>query len=171
MLRAISYIADYSDLMPDAQRPPRWLSPTQMKAWRAFIETVGDLTMALERDLLPTGLTVGDYQVLVYLSETPDQQMRMSDLADRLQLTPSGLTRRLDGLVHHKWVDRVPSDRDRRVTMAQLTPAGFAALEAAAPVHVESVQRRIFDHLGTEQVRHLGTAFTAIAAGLEKASS
>jgi DNA-binding MarR family transcriptional regulator len=142
-----------------------------MKAWRAFIETVGDLTMALERDLLPTGLTVGDYQVLVYLSEAPDHQMRMSDLADRLQLTPSGLTRRLDGLVQHKWVERVPSVLDRRVTMAQLTAAGFATLEAAAPVHVESVQQRIFDHLDSEQVRHLGTAFTAIAAGLKQATS
>ena len=142
-----------------------------MKAWRAFIETVGDLTMALERDLIPTGLTVGDYQVLVYLSEAPDHQMRMSDLADRLQLTPSGLTRRLDGLVQHKWVERVPSDLDRRVTMAQLTTAGFAALETAAPIHVESVQRRIFDHLSSDQVRHLGTAFMAIATGLEQATS
>jgi DNA-binding MarR family transcriptional regulator len=142
-----------------------------MRAWRAFIETVGDLTTALERDLMPTGLTVGDYQVLVYLSESPDHQMRMSVLAERLQLTPSGLTRRLDGLVHNNWVTRVPFDVDRRVTMAQLTPAGFAVLEAAAPIHVESVQRRIFDHLSPDQVRCLGTAFTAIAAGLESSAS
>jgi DNA-binding MarR family transcriptional regulator len=142
-----------------------------MRAWRAFIETVGDLTTALERDLGPTGLTVGDYQVLVYLSETPQHHMRMSELAERLQLTPSGLTRRLDGLVQHKWVTRVPSDIDGRVTMAQLTPAGFAVLEAAAPVHVESVQRRIFDHLSSDQVRCLGATFSAISAGLESDAS
>jgi DNA-binding MarR family transcriptional regulator len=157
--------------MPFISRPPRWLSPQQMRAWRAFIETVGDLTSALERDLGPTGLTVGDYQVLVYLSESPDRQMRMSELAERLQLTPSGLTRRLDGLVNNSWVTRVPSDVDRRVTMASLTPAGFAVLEAAAPIHVESVQRRIFDHLNPEQVRCLGTTFSAIAAGLESSAS
>jgi DNA-binding MarR family transcriptional regulator len=73
--------------------------------------------------------------------------------------------------VQHKWVERVPSDLDRRVTMAQLTTAGFAALETAAPIHVESVQRRIFDHLSSDQVRHLGTAFMAIATGLEQATS
>jgi DNA-binding MarR family transcriptional regulator len=142
-----------------------------MSAWRAFIETTGDLTAALERDLAVTGLTVGDYQVLVYLSEAPDHQMRMSDLADRLQLTPSGLTRRLDGLVAEKWVTRVPSKLDKRVTMAQLTSAGYAVLEAAAPIHVESVHTRIFDHLTPEQVHNLGTTFTAIAKGLEESAS
>jgi DNA-binding MarR family transcriptional regulator len=157
--------------MISAPRSPRWLTPQQMRAWRAFIETVGDLTTALERDLGPTGLTVGDYQVLVYLSESPDRQMRMSELAERLQLTPSGLTRRLDGLVKNHLVARVPSEIDRRVTMAQLTPGGFAVLEEAAPIHVESVQQRIFDHLSPEQVRCLGSAFSAIAAGLESSAS
>lgn len=154
-----------------AAPPPRWLSPTQMTAWRAFIETVGDLTTALERDLLPTGLSLGDYQVLVYLSESPDHQMRMSDLASRLQLTPSGLTRRLDGLVQQGWVERIPSETDGRVTMAHMTATGWATLTAAAPIHVESVQRRIFDHLDAAQVRHLGTAFSAIAAGLAESAS
>ena len=70
-----------------------------MAAWRTYAETVVDLNAALEADLAPHGLTLGDYQVLVYLSEADDHAMRMCDLAARLQLSPSGLTRRLDGLV------------------------------------------------------------------------
>ena len=69
----------------------RWLDAEEMDAWRAYIETVVDLTAALEADLAPHGLTLGDYQVLVYLSEADAHEMRMCDLAARLQLSPSGL--------------------------------------------------------------------------------
>lgn len=144
----------------------RWLSSEEQRSWRSFIETVGDLNNALERDLAPHGLTLGDYQVLVFLSEAPDRAMRMCDLADRLQLSPSGLTRRLDGLVAAGFVTRQPSSADRRVAMAVLTPAGLAKLEEAAPDHVESVRRRIFDQLDETQVVALGVIFGAIAAGL-----
>ena len=77
----------------------QWLDAEEMSAWRSYAETVFDLNAALEADLTPHGLTLGDYQVLVYLSEATGQSMRMCDLAARLQLSPSGLTRRLDGLV------------------------------------------------------------------------
>ena len=76
-----------------------WLSADEMRAWRAFIGTNADLLGALEADLALQGVDLGDYQVLVYLSEAEGNQMRMCDLADQLQLSPSGLTRRLDGLV------------------------------------------------------------------------
>ena len=81
-----------------------------MAAWRAYAETVVDLNAALEADLAPHGLTLGDYQVLVHLSEADDHAMRMCDLAAPLQLSPSGLTRRLDGLVRMGVVERRPSD-------------------------------------------------------------
>lgn len=137
-----------------------------MKAWRAFIATTGDLQNALERDLVEHGLTMGDYQVLVYLSEADDQSMRMCDLADDLQLSPSGLTRRLDGLVTSKHVVRQPSEQDGRVMMAVLTDAGSALLADTAPHHVDSVRRHIFDHLNAEQVDAMATIFAAISSGL-----
>ena len=52
----------------------RWLDDSEMRAWRTYVETVVDLTTALEADLAPTGLTLGDYQVLVYLSEAPERR-------------------------------------------------------------------------------------------------
>lgn len=145
-----------------------WLTDREMAAWRTYIETYGDLIAAIERDLAEHDLTLGDYQVFVYLSEAPDHAMRMCDLADMLQLSPSGLTRRLDGLVKAGFVTREPSTDDRRVMHARLTSSGFRALEAAAPDHVASVRRHIFDHLDDEQVDALASIFRAIRRGLEQ---
>jgi DNA-binding MarR family transcriptional regulator len=144
----------------------RWLDATEMHAWRTFIETVGDLNAELDRDLASHGLGLGDYQVLVELSEAESSHMRMCDLAERLHLSPSGLTRRLDGLVRGGIVRRVPSDADRRVMLAELTDEGRRLLERSAPDHVESVRRRIFDRLSAAQVRSLGEIFSEIRQGL-----
>ena len=145
-----------------------WLTANEMTAWRTYVETYGDLIAAIERDLSAHDLTLGDYQVLVYLSEAPERSMRMCDLADLLQLSPSGLTRRLDGLVKTGFVTREPSTDDRRVMLATLTPSGFAALEAAAPDHVASVRRHIFDRLDDDQVDSLASIFRSIKVGLAR---
>ena len=143
-----------------------WLSPREMEAWRTYIETYGDLINALERDLVEHGMTLGDYQVLVYLSEADGHAMRMCDLADMLQLSPSGLTRRLDGLVKAGMVVREGSTEDRRVMMAKLTDDGRGALERTAPHHVASVRLHIFDHLDDVQVDALASIFRSIGKGL-----
>lgn len=144
----------------------KWLTPPETAAWRSFIETYGDLLNALEHDLAEHDMTLGDYQVLVYLSEADEQAMRMCDLAALLQLSPSGLTRRLDGLVKAGCVTRRPSTEDRRVMMAELTPAGFDKLSATAPHHVASVRRHVLDHLEPGQIEAMAEIFQAISAGL-----
>ena len=144
----------------------RWLDADEMRAWRAYAETVVELTAALENDLGRHDLTLGDYQVLVFLSEADGQAMRMCDLAVRLQLSPSGLTRRLDGLVRAGLVARRPSDTDRRVMLAVLTGPGVATLERAAPTHAASVRAHIFDRIDRGDVAALERIFTAIHAGL-----
>lgn len=144
----------------------KWLTPPEMAAWREFIETYADLITALERDLAEHDMTLGDYQVLVYLSEAESRSMRMCDLADLLQLSPSGLTRRLDGLVKTGYVSREASTQDRRVMKAQLTDAGYDSLRATAPHHVASVRRHVFDHLDAQQVDAMTGIFAAIGAGL-----
>ena len=143
-----------------------WLTPSEMRAWRNFIEAVNTMTPALENDLVPFGLTMGDYEVLVRLSEADDQRMRMCDLATVLQLSPSGLTRRLDGLVATRLVERIASPADRRVMFAALTDAGRAKLAAAAPDHVASVRNRFFKGLTLDQIRELGNIFETVRANL-----
>jgi DNA-binding MarR family transcriptional regulator len=148
-----------------------WLTPAEMRAWRTYIETYADLAAALERDLGEHELTLGDYQVLVYLSESDERAMRMCDLADLLQLSPSGLTRRLDGLVAAGHVIREGSVADRRVMMAVLTDHGRQLLERTAPHHVASVRRHIFDNLDAAQVDALASIFESIAEGLRRDES
>jgi DNA-binding MarR family transcriptional regulator len=149
-----------------ASSPDRPLDRREQMAWRAFVETVDDLTAALNADLEPHGVTLGDYQVFVFLSEAEGRRMRMVDLAAALHLSPSGLTRRLDGLTGQGYVDRVPSLQDRRVMLAVLTDSGFAKLTEAYPTHLASVRRRIFDRCSSADVAALKRVFAAIQAGL-----
>lgn len=144
-----------------------WLDEQEMSAWLGFIETQGDLMNALENDLAPTGVSLGDYQVFVYLSGADDQSMRMCDLADMLQLSPSGLTRRLDGLVTAGWVERQGSRQDRRVMLAVLTDAGRQQLERIAPLHVVSVRERIIDLLDRSDLEAMTNIFAKIRAALD----
>lgn len=153
----------------DAPNDAPWLTPAEMSAWRAFIETHDDLIAALEADLVPEGLTLGDYQVLVYLTEADEQRMRMCDLAEMLQLSPSGLTRRLDGLVAVGWVERVNSDADRRVMLAALTDLGRAKLAESAPGHVRSVRNRMIDVLDRDELDAIATSFRKIREALDLA--
>ncbi len=144
----------------------RWLDDEEMSAWRGLVETFADVQADLDADLQRQhGLTHGDYGVLVHLSEEPAGRLRMCDLAERLHLSPSGLTRRIDGLVRQGMVRREQAPDDRRVIWAVLTPEGRRRIETAAPDHVESVRRHFFDHLSRPQVRELGRALAALRAG------
>lgn len=139
-----------------------WLTEPEMKAWRNFVNAFGPLMDALAKDLEPHGLNLGDYEVLVRLSEADDRRMRMCDLAEALRLSPSGLTRRLDGLVRHRLVERCSCPSDRRVMHAHLTDGGFELMTRAAPDHVASVRRHLLSPLDAEQVDQLGTIFEAV---------
>jgi DNA-binding MarR family transcriptional regulator len=158
-----------------AAEAPNWLDDEEMRAWRGLIELTGDVHASLDAELVAEfGLTEGDYGVLVNLSEAPDRRMRMCDLACRLHLSPSGLTRRLDGLVRDGLVVREPSPDDRRVSLAVLTDEGMSRLEQAAPAHVAGVRRHLFDHLTRAQVRQLAAAFEAVQrrrAGMGEAAA
>ncbi len=143
-----------------------WLSPQEMTAWRAFIETSGNLLRAIERDLEQFGLDRGDYQLLAMLSEAPDLQLRMSDLADQLRLTRSGLTRRMEGVLTRKLVSRSQCAEDGRVAFAQITPKGIELLKVAAPEHLKSVRRLMIDLLSPGEVKAIGSAFGKISKNL-----
>lgn len=146
----------------------RWLDDEEMRAWRGMVEAFADVKASLDAELAEFGLTEGDYAVLVNLSEAPERRLRMCDLAGRLHLSPSGLTRRLDGLVRDGLVTREPSPCDRRVALAVLTDKGMVRLEHAAPTHVDGVRRHLLDHLSRTQIRNLGAAFAAVLRGREE---
>lgn len=141
----------------------RWLDPDEMAAWRSFVDVSAAVMAAVDSDLQANaGISNGDYGVLVSLSEAERSRLRMCDLAGALHLSPSGLTRRLDGLVRAGLVERVPSEDDRRVMLAVLTTKGRRLLERAAPDHVESVRRHFVDQLSRTQLRNLSAALRSI---------
>lgn len=139
-----------------------WLDAEEMTAWLAMVEVMSAVQGAIEEDLAPHGLTSGDYGVLARLSDAPERRLRMCDLAVALHLSPSGLTRRLDGLVRQGLVEREPSRDDRRVMLAVLTDDGYEKLRAVAPAHVATVRRQFIDRLSRSQLRNISAALRAV---------
>jgi DNA-binding MarR family transcriptional regulator len=135
---------------------PRWLDAEDQKAWRAWLYSTQLLQDRLDRELThSTGISHAYYEILVALSETPGRMMRMSELADRCLSSRSRLSHAVSRLEERGWVRRQVCAEDGRGQLAVLTDDGFAALEAAAPIHVESVRTHLFDQLSPEQVAHL----------------
>ena len=147
---------------------PKWLTPAEMLAWRGFITTSTDLVNLIAKDLAPYGLDGGDYQLLAILSEAPDQKLKMCDLAERLRLSRSGLTRRIDGVLKAKYVSQVRDEQDGRVVFAHLTKKGFDFIKKVAPHHLESVRSRMIDLLSPAEIRAFGSGFEKIARNVKQ---
>jgi DNA-binding MarR family transcriptional regulator len=147
---------------------PKWLTPAEMLAWRGFVTTSTDLVNLIAKDLAPYGLDGGDYQLLAMLSEAPDQKLKMCDLAERLRLSRSGLTRRIDGVLKAKYVSQVRDNQDGRVVFAHLTKKGFDLIKKVAPHHLESVRSRMIDLLSPAEIRAFGSGFEKIARNVKQ---
>ena len=146
----------------------RWLDATQMRAWRGFLDLHARLAAKLNRDLQRTsGLTLSDYDVLVHLTDVPDGRLRAFELGDGLQWDKSRVSKQVARLAARGLVAKEECETDRRGAYVVLTPAGRAAIEAAAPAHVELVHALIFDTLTTDQVREWATISAAILRRLE----
>lgn len=146
-----------------------WLDELEMRAWRGFLDSHAKLVARLDADLQAAqSLALADYEVLVVLSEARDGRVRMSELAGLLHLSPSGVTRRVDGLVRAGLVERVPCVDDRRGSYAVITPDGARRLERAAPDHARQVRRHFLDHVDRRQLALLATTFEVVAAAADE---
>lgn len=140
-----------------------WLDDVEAQAWRALVIASARLKAVLDSELTAAhGLSFGDYEVLVVLSEATERRLRMSELAELLSLSPSGLTRRLDRLTRDGLVAREQCPVDKRGSYAVLTAEGLCRLEAAAPLHVEGVRRHFVGLLDRRQLEVLGTALDTV---------
>ena len=134
----------------------RWLDREEQRTWRTFMLATNLLFEQLDRELRrDTGMPSTYYEILVRLSEAPERRLRMSDLADRSQSTRSHLSHTIARLEDAGWVRRETCPTDRRGAFAVMTDAGYAALEEAAPLHVESVRTHLFDQLEPRQIAEL----------------
>ena len=144
-----------------------WLDVDQQRHWRAYIAATTLLHEQLSRELQDEhGISIGDYEILVRLSEAPDRTLRMSHLADSTLASRSRLSHQIDRLEKAGVVRRQACDEDRRGQNAILADEGFALLVAAAPTHVTGVRKHLVDLLTEEQFSALGRACEIIAENL-----
>ena len=141
-----------------------WLSPEELRAWRAFVASYGRLIGELDRELIQDhSLPLAEYQVLDHLAESPKGRLRMHELAELCGLSPSGLTRRFDNMVRAGLVDRNKCDDDRRGVWAVLTEAGRQRFLEASPEHLEAVRRHFIAPIDADQLELLTSICERIA--------
>ncbi len=144
------------------------LSPAEETLWRALMRIVKALPRDLDSDLIRgAGVTASEYTTLMHLSEAPNRELRMSDLASATGLSPSRMTRLVDDLQSRSLVTKVASSTDARGNVARLTPRGTAKLRAAWPVHLASVRTRFLDHMDTPSIKLVASALSGVADQLE----
>ncbi|WFR66851.1 MarR family winged helix-turn-helix transcriptional regulator [Curtobacterium flaccumfaciens] len=129
---------------------PSSLTPTQLAAYLAFTEVGALLRPAVEKQLRDTGkLSYVQFQLLARLGDTPDGHQRMTDLADGVVYSRSGLTYQAQLLEQRGLITRSPSSDDERSTMVAMTAAGRDVLAAVFPGHIATVHGLLFAHIPT----------------------
>lgn len=132
------------------------LTTTELTAWRMFLRAHATVVRQLEAELVAEhDLPLASYDVLVQLSEAPARRLRMTELADRVLLSRSGLTRLADRLEREGLVERQACPSDARGTLAVLTDAGLERLRAAWPTHLRGVAEHVTGRLSTDEVVRL----------------
>jgi DNA-binding MarR family transcriptional regulator len=148
------------------------LTATEEAFWRALMRIVLSLPHRLDVDLVrAVGITANEYTTLMCLSEAPNRELRMADLANAAALSPSRMTRLVDDLQVRGLVAKRASTEDGRGNVAKLTPAGLAKLKVAWPAHLASVRERVFDHIDSSSIAKAAQALSEVAATLEEKPS
>jgi len=143
------------------------LSSRELAAWRGFLRAHAALVRELDRELEEAhGLPLTHYEVLLNLGNAPECRLRMSDLAQSVLLSQSGVTRLVDRLETAGLVARAPCAEDRRVLYAQLTDAGRTRLEAARPTHLAGVRDRFLSRFDDDELAVLAAAWERLQPGV-----
>ena len=136
---------------------PRWLNEDEMAAWTGFLGAGALLNRRIEQQLREdSGLSHTQYEILVRLADTPEGALRMTELAEALLNSKSGLTYQMTQLEKSGLTGRRSCDWDVRGVIAYITDEGRAKLADAAPGHAALVRELLIDVLTPEQVRALG---------------
>lgn len=128
----------------------------RLDAWRTFLVAHAQVRRQLERELqAEQSLGLGEYEVLLLLARADDRRLRMNELADRLVLSRSGVTRLVDRLAGADLVERGSCETDRRGSWAILTDAGYERLRGASPTHLRGVGEHFLDRIPAPELEAL----------------
>ena len=135
---------------------PRWLDAGEQAAWRGFLDMHARLSAQLNREMQEqSGISLADFSVLAQLSEHPAGRMRVLELARALRWEKSRLSHQLTRMQQRGLIERSNCSDDRRGAFVVLTTHGRDTINGAAPAHVESVRRYVFDELSAAQIETL----------------
>lgn len=139
----------------------------RLRAWVAFLQAHAAVTRRLEAELhADRGLTLGEYDALVQLAVADGRRLRMSELADRVVLSRSGVSRLVDRLEADGLVARRACPTDARGSWAELTPAGLDRLRESAPVHLRGVETHFLSLISEADRAAVARALEAVVRGL-----
>jgi DNA-binding MarR family transcriptional regulator len=146
------------------------LSRTELDVWRSFLRAHAHLTRVLESELVAAQrLSLASYDVLVQLAEAPGRRLRMTELAEAVLLSRSGVTRLVDRLERSGLVARARVDTDGRGVVAVLTPQGLDRLRAATSTHLSGVGRHFVAPLADTELSAFGQTCERLADAGEPA--
>lgn len=142
------------------------LGRDELAAWRGLLRVHASLTKALDADLVRMhDLPLSSYEVLLFLADSPAGEVRMSELADGVLLSRSGLTRLVDRMERDGLLRRRRCEEDQRGWYAAITDRGRELFGRARKTHLDGVRRRFLDHLSPEEQRALGSLWERIEPG------
>lgn len=142
------------------------LSALELGAWRGLLRAHASLVKTLDGELESAhALPLTSYEVLLHLSHSPGERMRMCDLAESVLLSRSGLTRLVDRLERELLVERVSCETDARGAFAELTAAGRARLAGAGRTHLAGVREHFLAHFSESELELLAGFWERIAPG------
>ena len=142
---------------------PVLLDAEELGAWRGLLRAHSALTKALDAELVRAhGLPLSSYEVLLFLADSPDGQMRMSELADGVQLSRSGLTRLVDRMQREGLLRRERCEDDARGWFAAITPKGRELFIRARKTHLDGVRERFLSHFTRDELRSLAALWERI---------
>jgi DNA-binding MarR family transcriptional regulator len=140
------------------------LTEPELRAWQALLHAHRDVITALDSELRAQhGLSMATYDVLLRLARAPDRSLKMSELAERVMMSPSGLTRAVDRLVAQGLLKRERSPDDARVMLAQLTEQGRQVLRRAARTHLRGIRERFSGQLTERQLEDVASALEVVS--------
>ncbi|AZZ42520.1 MarR family transcriptional regulator [Acidipropionibacterium jensenii] len=139
-----------------------WLDEEQQRVWRDWLKASATVDRVLDANLRAQGLGLGEYEVLIHLSEAPERSLRMGALARLVRASRSRMTHTVARLENLGMVERRPASHDRRGVMTHLTDAGHARLVEVAPLHLQAVRRVFIDAIDPADLSAVGRALRAV---------
>jgi DNA-binding MarR family transcriptional regulator len=139
------------------------LDQEELGAWRGMLRAHSELTRTLDAELAREhDLPLSSYEVLLYLNDSDDGRMRMSELADSVLLSRSGLTRLVDRLERQGLLRRQRCTSDARGLFAEITDEGRSVFGEARKTHLDGVRRLFLDHFSRDELRAIASLWDKV---------